>query len=93
MANPVVAGKRPVAVDVAERVAATFVVTVLGLASADGLQWTDWTNMKNWQTWATAGLVSAFTLVKSLIALKVGGKSASLAPSVELEPVRDPSRL
>lgn len=78
--------KLPIGKDVFERVAATFVVTVLGLATADGLDWADWTDLTNWKTWATAGLTAAFSLVKSLIALRIGGRSASLAPSVELKP-------
>lgn len=78
--------KLPIGKDIFERVAATFVVTVLGLASADGLDWTQWTSLDNWQTWGAAGLAAVFSLIKGLIATKVGGRSASLAPGVELAP-------
>lgn len=81
--------KLPVGADIVERVLATFVVTALGLATADGVGWAEWTDLSNWKTWATAGVAAAFTLVKSLVALKVGRRSASLAPSVGLEPVRE----
>lgn len=81
--------KLPVGADVVERVLATFFVTVFGLATADGIGWTEWADLGNWKTWATAGLAAAFSLVKSLIALRVGRKSASLAPQVGLAPVSE----
>jgi len=81
--------KIPVARDVAERVLATFVVAVLGPATADGIGWIDWANVDNWKVWGVAGLTAAFTLIKALIATKTGQKSASLDPAVALEPVRE----
>ncbi len=83
--------KYPVVADAVERILATFVVTVLGLATADGVDITAATNVDNWKTWLTAGIVAAFTLVKTIIAAQVSkraGKatSASLAPSVQLQP-------
>lgn len=76
----------PIGRDIVERVLATFVLTVLGLATADGIDWTDWGSLDNWQTWGVAGIVAVFTLVKGLIATKIGGRSASLDPAVKLQP-------
>jgi methyl coenzyme M reductase beta subunit len=79
-------GRFPIARDVMERTLATFVVTVLGLATADGVDLQNVLDVDNWRTWVTAGIVAAFTLVKSAIAVKVGGRSASLDPAVSLAP-------
>ncbi len=79
-------GERPVLTDVFERVLSTFVITVLTAATADGLNWTDLLKVDNWQTWAFAGVAAVFTLLKGMWASRVGRKSASLAPSVGLEP-------
>jgi hypothetical protein len=83
--------KYPVVTDAVERIVATFVVTVLGLATADGVDLQNALSIDNWKTWITAGVVAAFTLLKTIIAAQVskrGGKatSASLAPSVQLKP-------
>lgn len=75
----------PVARDVFERVAATFVVTVLGLLTADGVDLQSVLSFDNWKTWATAGIVAAFTLLKTVIAARLGG-GASLDPAVKIEP-------
>ncbi len=85
----------PVVTDALERVLATFVAALLGLATADGLDWTDWGSLDNWKAWAAAALTSAFTLVKTLIAMQVAKRngqatSASLAPQVQLQPTGDP---
>jgi len=85
--------KFPVVKDAAERVIMTFVLTVLALATADGVDWTDWGSLSNWQTWAVAGITAAFTLVKAIVAAQIGkvnghATSASLAPSVKLQPER-----
>lgn len=87
-------GRFPIARDIFERVAATFVVTVLGLVTADGVDLQSVLSFDNWKTWATAGIVAAFTLLKALIATRVnkGAPSASLDPGVQLQPVGAPVR-
>lgn len=84
--------KFPIARDIFERVAATFVATVLGLATADGVDLQNALSVDNWKTWGVAGVVAAFTLLKSIVATQIakrGGQaaSASLDPAVQLEPV------
>lgn len=84
--------KFPIARDIFERVAATFVVTVLGLATADGVDLQNALSLDNWKTWGVAGLVAGFTLLKSVIATRIGKRggqavSASLDPAVRLDPV------
>lgn len=81
------ANRYPVARDIAERVVATFVVTMLGLATADGIDWQDWGDWGHWQAWATSALAAAFSLLKGVIAVRVGRPSASLDPAVALAPV------
>jgi methyl coenzyme M reductase beta subunit len=81
----VVRDKFPVVKDILERTVATFVVTVLGLATADGVDLQNALDLSNWKTWATAGVIAAFTLVKGIIASRVNGPGASLAPGVELQ--------
>src|SRR5690242_13640807 len=77
----------PVIRDVVERVLATFVMTMLALATADGVDWTEWTDWGHWKTWAISALAAAFSLLKSLIATRVGrNPSASLDPAVKLQP-------
>jgi hypothetical protein len=83
--------KYPVARDIAERVLVTFVVTLLGLATADGVNWTEWGSWNHWQTWAVSALTAAFSLLKGLIATRIGkvgrnATSASLDPAVKLAP-------
>jgi hypothetical protein len=80
------ASKFPVAKDIAERVIATFVVSVLGLATSDAVGWQDVLKLDNWKLWSAAGLVTAFSLLKNLITSKIGGKGASAVPSVTLAP-------
>lgn len=84
----------PVARDIVERVVATFAASVLGLATADGVGVQDVLNIGSWKLWAASGIVAAFTLLKTLIASRVGSgaPSASLDPAVKLqpEPVSDP---
>jgi hypothetical protein len=85
-------GRFPVGRDIAERVLATFVMTVLGLATADGINWTDWGSLDNWQTWGVGGLTAGFSLLKGLIASRISkrqGRSASLDPGVKLQPVSE----
>ena len=77
----------PIARDIIERVGATFVLTLLSLATADGINWTDWGSMDNWRAWAIAALTAAFSLVKGIIATRFGRESASLDPAVGLQPV------
>lgn len=84
--------KFPIARDIFERVAATFFATVLGLATADGVDLQNALSLDNWKTWAVAGLVAAFTFLKSVIATRVGKRdgqavSASLDPAIRLDPV------
>lgn len=76
----------PIGRDILERVLATFGLTVLALATADGVDWTDWGSVDNWKTWGVAGIAAAFSLIKGLIATRVGGRSASLDPAVKLAP-------
>lgn len=83
----VLTDRYPLFRDIAERVLTTFVLTVVTLATADGIDWTDWGSLDNWQTWAVAGLAAVFSLIKGLIATRVGRKSASLDPKVGLQPV------
>lgn len=85
--------KFPVGRDIFERVAATFVVSVLGLATADGVDLQSVLSVDNWKTWLTAGVIAAFTLVKALIATAISGKGASLAPGVALEPLDEGERI
>lgn len=85
-------GKFPVVTDALERVVMTFVVTVLGGVTADGVGIDEALDLGHWKVWALAGVVAAFTLLKTLIAAQIakrGGQavSASLAPSVALQPV------
>lgn len=86
--------KFPIARDIFERVAATFVATVLGLATADGVDLQNVLSIDSWKTWGVAGVVAAFSLLKGLIATQIakrGGQaaSASLDPAVRLDPVPD----
>ena len=84
--------KFPVATDIFERVAATFGVTLLTFLTSDMLNWQDVLKLDNWKGWGTAALAAAFTTLKGLLATQVAKRngqatSASLAPSVQLEPV------
>ena len=84
-------GHVPVVTDAFERILATFVVTVLGAATADGVGLVDALSLDNWKAWGLAGIVAAFTLAKTIVAAFVNRRngqatSASLAPSVVLEP-------
>ena len=77
----------PVARDIAERVAATFLVTLIAMATADGVDLTAWGDLANWKTWAVAAIAAAFSLLKSIIASRIGrNPSASLDPAVKLQP-------
>lgn len=83
--------KFPVIKDAVERIVATFVVTVLGLATAPAIGVEGVLKLDNWKAWGLAGVVAAFTLLKTVVASwlgRVNGKatSASLAPSVKLQP-------
>ncbi|MGW7350932.1 hypothetical protein [Streptomyces sp. NPDC054784] len=67
--------------DLAERVAATFVVAAAGVAAAAGPA--DMFSASFWETVGTAGLVAAGSLVKGLVAKYVGrAGTASVAPRV-----------
>ena len=68
-------------VDLAERVAATFVVAAAGIAAAAGPA--DMFSASFWETVGAAGLAAAGSLVKGLAARAVGDPdSASTAPRV-----------
>jgi hypothetical protein len=84
--------KFPIGRDVFERVLWTFIAAALAPAVADGIGWIDWGNLTNWKSWLAAGATAAFTLVKALVATKIGGKSASLDPAVKLAPVAEFNR-
>lgn len=82
----------PIARDILERVLATFVASLLGLATADGVDLTDALSPASWKGWAAAALIAAFTLLKTMVAAQVAKRngsasSASLDPAVRLEPV------
>lgn len=82
---------RPVLTDAFERVASTFVVTVLTLATTNGLNIQDYLVLDNWKAWGFAGVAAALTVVKTIVAAFIARRngqaaSASLAPSVVLEP-------
>lgn len=84
-------GRFPVLRDAVERVLATFVVSLLGLATADGVGWVDWANVSNWRVWGISGLVAAFTVLKTAIATRIAKRngqatSASFDPAVQLQP-------
>ena len=67
--------------DLAERVAATFVVTAAGVAVAAGPG--DMFNASFWETVAAAGVAAAGSLLKGMIARAFGAKnSASLVKGV-----------
>lgn len=67
--------------DLAERVAATFVVSAAGVAIAAGPG--DMFHASFWETVAAAGIAAAGSLLKGLLARVVGPKnSASLAKDV-----------
>ncbi|WP_255955275.1 hypothetical protein [Streptomyces odontomachi] len=72
---------RTYAVDLAERVVATFVVSAAGVAIAAGPA--DMFHASFWQTVGAAGIAAAGSLVKGLIAKALGDRnSASVAPGV-----------
>jgi hypothetical protein len=81
--------KFPVANDVFERVAATFVEGALGVAILDKIGWVEITNPQWWTAVAAGGGVAVLALVKSWVFTKWGKPGASAASSVGLEPVRD----
>jgi hypothetical protein len=77
----------PVARDIAERVLATFIMTLLALATADGVGWDDWADWGHWQTWAVSAIAACLSLLKGLVAARIGkNPSASLDPAVKLQP-------
>jgi hypothetical protein len=83
--------KFPVVKDAVERIVATFVVTVLGLATAPAIGVESVLKLDNWKAWALAGVVAAFALAKTVVASWIGrvngrATSASLAPGVKLQP-------
>lgn len=85
------AARFPIARDIFERVASTFVVALLGMATADGVGWVDWFGLASWKAWAGAALIAAFTLLKTLVATQIAKRngqatSASLDPGVRLQP-------
>lgn len=72
---------RTFAVDLAERVVATFVVTAAGIAAAAGPA--DMFSASFWEGAATAGIAAAGSLLKGLVARFVGDRnSASTTPGV-----------
>ncbi|WP_019357965.1 hypothetical protein [Streptomyces sp. AA1529] len=72
---------RTYAVDLLERVLATFVVAAAGVALAAGPG--DMFSASFWETVAAAGIAAAASLVKGLVAKLVGNtQSASTAPRV-----------
>jgi hypothetical protein len=72
---------RTYVVDLIERVVATFVATVAGVAVAAGPA--DLFTLSFWEGAATAGLASAVSLVKGVAAKFIGDRhSASAAPNV-----------
>ena len=80
----------PLVRDAFERVVFTFVAAVLGLATADGVDLTQATSLGSWKAWGAAGLIAAFTLLKTIIAARIGsGTSASVDPAVQLRPTTD----
>jgi uncharacterized protein (DUF983 family) len=79
--------KVPIWRDIVERVAATFVVVLIGEALAGVVGWADWAELDNWKAWANAALIAALTLLKTLIASRLGQRSASLDPAVGLRPI------
>lgn len=81
--NPGVVARtaRTYAVDLAERVLATFVVSAAGVAVAAGPA--DMFHASFWETVAAAGVAAAGSLVKGIAARAFGSRdSASLAKSV-----------
>lgn len=81
--------KIPVGTDLFERVAATFVEGALGVALLDQFGWVELTNPQWWTAVAAGGGMAVLALVKGWLGTKFGRQSASLAPSVELAPVRE----
>lgn len=72
---------RTYAVDLAERVLATFIVAAAGIAVAAGPA--DMLNASWWQTVGAAGLAAVGSLLKGVLARVVGDRnSASAAPRV-----------
>ena len=81
----------PVVKDAIERIVATFIVTVLGLATAPAVGVEGVLKLDNWKAWGLAGVIAAFTLLKTVVAAWIGrvngrATSASLAPGVKLQP-------
>lgn len=82
----------PILTDIFERVSATFGVVLLTFLTSDTLNWQDVLQLDNWKGWATAALAAAFTTLKAAVATQIAKRrgratSASLAPSVKLQPV------
>ncbi|HCA85331.1 MAG TPA: hypothetical protein DEQ61_07445 [Streptomyces sp.] len=79
--QPVLKTAQTYALDLAERVLATFIVTAAGIALAAGPG--DMFSASFWETVATAGLAAAGSLLKGALARVVGEKnSASAAAGV-----------
>ena len=80
-ATSIVRTARTFAIDLAERTAATFVVTLGGVFVAAGPA--DMFSLSFWEGAATAGIAAAGSLLKGVIARAAGDKnSASAAPGV-----------
>jgi hypothetical protein len=80
-ASSLLKSARTYALDLAERVLATFVVAAAGVAVAAGPA--DMFSASFWETVGAAGIAAAASLVKGLVARVVGDpQSASAAPRV-----------
>lgn len=84
--------KFPVVTDIVERVGSTFIGAVLTAWVSSGLDWQHAFTPGSVRTYVGAGALAVFSLIKGMAATFVNRRngqatSASLAPSVQLEPV------
>ena len=84
--------KFPIVTDIVERVASTFGAGVVAAWVSSGLDWQHSFTADSVRTYVGAGVLAAFTLLKGMAATFISRRngqatSASLAPSVQLEPV------
>lgn len=76
--------KLPVARDIFERVASTFVIGALGVWTASGIDVAHVFDLSVWRAVGIGGVMAVLSLIKNVLAQITSGGGGSLDPAVKL---------
>lgn len=79
--------KLPVARDIFERVASTFIVGAIGVWVASGVDVAHVLHLDFWKAAGVGGVMAVLSLVKNVLGQITSGGGGSLDPGVKLKPV------